>query len=299
MIQSLPDPQSATRWCAQRRGLGQRVGYVPTMGALHSGHLSLVARAVRENDVACVSIFVNPLQFHQQADLQSYPRDIAQDIALLDGVGCAMVYTGTLAQFFPEVADVRAIQSKDAGTAGRGLEGLYRPGHLQGVYTIVERLFRTVGACTAYFGEKDFQQTVVIAELARGFDGVKVAICPTVREPSGLAMSSRNQLLDATEQRIAARLYQCLLAAREAWRKGIRTAAELEAVMRGAIDTGAENGAENGAGDCAIRVEYAAVRDPVNWSEHSPVGELRQGRALVAAYVGSVRLIDTISLDGH
>ncbi len=208
MIQSLPDPQTASRWCSRQRARRRTIGYVPTMGALHRGHLSLVERAVRENDVACASIFVNPLQFNNAADLQKYPRDMQRDIALLERAGCDMVYTGTLAQFFPEVDvgdagdggagdDVSdgvaggyagVIKPGDAGPAARGLEGAARPGHLQGVCAIVERLFNTVGACTAYFGEKDFQQTLVIADLAKRFERVAVVVCPTVREPSGLAM---------------------------------------------------------------------------------------------------------------
>ena len=285
MIESLPDPQSASRWCARQRARHNTLGYVPTMGALHRGHLSLVERAVRENSATCASIFVNPLQFNNADDLQAYPRDMARDVALLDSAGCDMVYTGTLAAFFPEATDDKAVKSIDAGPAARGLEGAFRPGYLQGVCTIVERLFATVGPCNAYFGEKDFQQTLVIKDLARRFDGIRIIVCPTVREPSGLAMSSRNIQLDAGRQAVAAQLYQALLAAKAAWQQGVRTADELEAVMTKRLADG------------RIRVEYAAVRDPENWSEHAPPGALRRARGLVAAYLGDVRLIDTLSLD--
>ena len=284
MIESLPDPQSAARWCGEQRARGKTLGYVATMGALHRGHLSLVERAVRENDAACASIFVNPLQFNNPRDLQCYPRDEARDTALLRDAGCAMVFSGTLAQFFPQAATADDIHPPDAGPAARGLEGAFRPGHLPGVRAIVERLFTTVGACTAYFGEKDFQQTLVIADLARGFDAIDVRVCPTIREPSGLAMSSRNRRLTAEQQRIAAKLYHALLAAREAWQQGNRNAGELERVMRNRLT------------DPRLRIEYAAIRDPENWSEESPAGELQQARALLAVYVGEVRLIDNVGL---
>ena len=286
MIHSLPDPQSASRWCSQQRARGKTIGYVPTMGALHRGHLSLVEQAVRENDVACASIFVNPLQFNNPDDLQNYPRDEQRDTALLEQAGCAMVYTGTLAQFFPEAGgvDAGAVEKPDPGPAARGLEGAFRPGHLQGVCAIVERLFVTVGECNAYFGEKDFQQTLVVAHLARRFAGIEVRVCPTVREPSGLAMSSRNQHLSATQRRAAAQLYQALLAAEVAWRQGVRDPDEIELVMRNQLT------------DAGLRIEYAAVRDARDWSEDSPRGELKHARALLAVYIGGVRLIDNVRL---
>ena len=287
MIQSLPDPQSASRWCAEQRARQRTIGYVPTMGALHRGHLSLVERAVRENHATCASIFVNPLQFNNPDDLEKYPQDRRRDVALLEDAGCDMVYGGTLAGFFPEATgtDANAIQPGDAGPAAHGLEGAFRPGHLQGVRAIVERLFATVGPCNAYFGEKDFQQTLVIRDLAQRLDETKainVIVCPTVREPSGLAMSSRNRRLNREQQAVAAKIYQALLAAGKAWRDGVRNAGELELVM------------ERGLSDERLRVEYAAIRDPDNWSEDAPRGDLKQARALVAVYVGDVRLIDTL-----
>ncbi len=289
MIHTLPDPQSAASWCAQQRARGRRIGYVPTMGALHRGHLSLVERAVRENDIACASLFVNPLQFDNRDDLRNYPRDEQRDLALLTDAGCAMAYTGTLAQFFPEVDNADEIEPSDTdpdpGPAAHGLEGAFRPNHLQGVCAIVERLFRTVGDCNAYFGEKDFQQTLVVEHLARSFSGIEIVVCPTVREPSGLAMSSRNRRLSRPQQVVAAQLYQSLLAARAAWRDGQRDAAEIEWIMRECLR------------DERIRVEYAAVRDPENWTANTPDGRLRRARALLAAYIGEIRLIDNLSLD--
>ena len=284
MIQSLPDPQAAARWCAEQRAHGHSIGYVPTMGALHRGHLSLVERAVRENRVTCVSIFVNPLQFNNHDDLEKYPADKQRDLALLQRAGCNMVYGGTLAEFFPEVADVNDIRGGDAGAAACGLEGVFRPGYLQGVYAIVERLFATVGRCNAYFGEKDFQQTLVIRDLVQPLDGINLIVCPTVRDASGLALSSRNQRLDSEQRAVAIKIYSALQAAKKTWRDGVRTAGELESVMQTELN------------DARLRVEYAAIRDPENWSEDSPGGELKHARALIAVYIGDVRLIDTLLL---
>ncbi len=295
MIESLPDPNRAAQWCAQQRARNHSLGYVPTMGALHRGHLSLVEQAVRDNDVACASIFVNPLQFNNRDDLQNYPRTMQQDIALLQRSGCHMVYSGTLAQFFPEVAEAHALLTqKDRARARlsaamRGLEGAFRPRHLQGVWAIVERLFRVVGPCQAYFGEKDFQQTLVVKDLAKRFDGIKIVVGETIREPSGLALSSRNQQMNAAQLRVAAKLYAALRAAKQAWQSGVRNAAEIESVMRACLQ------------DARIEVEYVALRDPTNWSEHTPQCDaqhpLPQARALLAAYIGGVRLLDNISLD--
>lgn len=341
----LPSPQRASKWCAEQRARGVTLGYVPTMGALHAGHLSLVERAVRENAAACASIFVNPLQFNDRADLRDYPRDWQRDTALLNRAGCAMVFTGTPAEFFPDAdgaggdggdgggggdidgsvdpgpdsgvgpgaldsaatidpgpgaldsgADASAAidpapgaldsaAAIDPGPGARGLEGEFRPGHLQGVCRIVARLFATVGPCRAYFGEKDFQQTLVVAHLARRFGGIEVRVCPTVREASGLALSSRNRRLNAAGRDAAAQIYQALLAAKAAWQSGARAPAALESVMRARLQ------------HPQIALDYATVRDPANWSEHPPPAPPPQARALIAATIGKVRLIDNLKLD--
>ncbi len=290
MIKRLANPQAASNWCFVQHTNGKKIGYVPTMGALHRGHFSLVERSVHENDITCSSIFVNPLQFSQHTDLENYPRDLEKDTALLQRAGCDMVYTGTLAEFFPDVADVHANQAMLAhpiSTVMEGLEGEFRPGHLPGVSAIVERLFSTVGACTAYFGEKDFQQTLVVAELAKQVGpSIQIVVCPTVREVSGLAMSSRNQRLSSEQLEVAAKLYHSLCSAQKAWQTGVRTISKLQAVMHDELT------------DNRICVEYATVRDPQNWSVNYQAGEtLQRARALVAAYIGQVRLIDNLRLD--
>lgn len=254
------------------------------MGALHRGHLSLVARAVRENAAACASIFVNPLQFNERADLRAYPRDWARDAALLDRAGCRMVFTGELDDFFPAGNAADEANTVDPGPGALGLESEFRPGHLQGVARIVARLFATVGPCRAYFGEKDFQQTLVVAHIARQFAGVEVRVCPTVREASGLALSSRNSRLTAAGRAAAAQLYQALLAARAAWQTGPRDPAAMESAMRERLQ------------NPRIAIDYAAIRDSRNWTAAPPRPPLQNPRALIAATIDGVRLIDNIAL---
>ncbi|MEM6569487.1 MAG: 2-amino-4-hydroxy-6-hydroxymethyldihydropteridine diphosphokinase, partial [Planctomycetota bacterium] len=163
-------PGAARGWCESAGADGGSLGFVPTMGALHDGHLELVRRAARENDRTCVSVFVNPLQFDDPGDLERYPRDLDRDAELLAGVGCSMVFTGTLEGFFPgelEEGALPADRHVPPGPAAAGLEGTFRRGHFDGVATIVDRLFDVVGPDRAYFGAKDFQQCLVVEEVAR------------------------------------------------------------------------------------------------------------------------------------
>lgn len=281
----LPDPESAQRWCAEQRAEGRTVGFVPTMGALHEGHLSLVRRAVAENDVTCVSIFVNPLQFNDPNDLAGYPRDYEGDVAHLERVGCDMVFTGTPEQFFPEAESAEQIVSRDPGPCAEGLEGTGRPGHFAGVATICERLFKTVGPSRAYFGEKDFQQTLVVQDLARALGYPEIVVCLTAREPSGLACSSRNVLLKETEREQAACVSRALFAARKTWQAGERDVAKLRNVILRELEGG------------GVYVEYAELRDPLAWTAESPTGKMVRAQALIAARIGKVRLIDNLRLD--
>ncbi len=267
---------------------GLSIGYVPTMGALHEGHLSLVRNAAENNDVCCASIFVNPLQFNDPGDLAEYPANPDRDYLLLDQANCDMVYTGSLRQFFPDSPDMDAIPLLDAGNAASGLEGDWRPGHLEGVATIVDRLFRTVGDCSAYFGEKDFQQTLVVRNLAKNLvredRKIKIIVHPTVREPSGLALSSRNQHLSQRQKTIAPKLYEALCTARDAWQNGVRDPARLEKAMHRILQ------------HPEIRPEYATIRDGARWSRQTPSTGIESPRALIAAWLGEVRLIDNLFL---
>ncbi len=283
----LPSPDAAQTWCQQQRSNGRTIGFVPTMGSLHRGHLSLIKRACSENEICCVSIFVNPLQFEDSKDYNAYPRNLDSDLTTLEQQGCTMVFVGSLGQFFPEIVDLQEIKTLGAGRYGRGLEGTFRPGHLDGVQTIVDRLFRTVGPSHVYFGEKDFQQTLVVSDLAAEIGYPQVVVCPTIRDDSGLALSSRNALLSPHQKKQAQGIYQALLAAHQAWALGERQPEILASTMMEVMK------------DTDLGVDYAEVRDPSAWTETMPKAPLQQAQALIAAHIGQVRLIDTLRLDSR
>ncbi len=286
MLTVLQDPASATQWCREQRELNQTIGFVPTMGALHEGHLSLVKRAIDENDVTCVSIFVNPLQFNEADDYSNYPRDIDLDYRLLDEVGCDMVFGGTNRDMFPEAESIKEVTILDPGQFATGLEGEFRPGHLEGVCTVVERLFKFTGDCRAYFGLKDYQQTLVVRDLANNLGYPEIRTCETVRDKHGLALSSRNALLSKSELALATNISKALYSAKVLWDNGCRECDQLRAAMRDNLPA-------------PLRVEYADVRDPENWQANSPVGTINHAIALIAARVGEVRLIDNLQLDSR
>ena len=289
-MQHLNSPQAAKAWCQQQRKAGHSIGFVATMGALHQGHLNLVERAVAENTLTVASIFVNPLQFNQAEDLEKYPRQEQQDFALLEQTGCDMVFTGAVNDFFPEPGGLAGIEVPSAGRYAEGLEGQFRPGHLEGSREIVSRLFSAIGPCRSYFGEKDFQQAHIIKELAASLHQqigqIEVVICPTTREASGLAMSSRNLRLSESDKAIAANIYRALSAARQAWQHGERQAEALRNIMRSKLN------------HPRIKLEYAELRDPDHWSAQNPSGPMQQAHAFVALGIGGVRLIDNMSLSG-
>jgi pantoate--beta-alanine ligase len=280
----------ARAWLYEQRACGLRIGFVPTMGALHEGHLDLVRRAARENDLAIVSVFVNPLQFNDPKDYAAYPRTFAEDVRLLSTAGCAMAFTGTLAQFFPHELDAEgklaAAHRVSPGAAALGLEGAMRPGHFEGVAAIVDRLFETVLPDAAYFGAKDYQQAQVVLDLARRRGGPRVVVCPTVREASGLALSSRNARLSAEDRQRAAQIYQALRAGQAAWDAGVRDAEALRSTVLTVLQRTPE-----------FRIEYVALRDPSKWSADEPQGSLAHAVCLVALWLSGVRLIDNLRWD--
>lgn len=196
----------------EAREKGEKIGLVPTMGALHEGHASLVRRSVAENEMTVVSIFVNPTQFNDKKDLEVYPRTLDEDCRLLEKLGATVVFAPSVEEIYPET-DERVFSYPPVDTV---MEGAYRPGHFNGVCQIVSKLFEMVQPDTAYFGEKDFQQIAVIRAMVadKGYD-VKLCPCPIVREKDGLALSSRNALLSQEERRIAVRISQCLFESRE------------------------------------------------------------------------------------
>lgn len=267
---------------AEARREGKTVGLVPTMGALHEGHLSLVHAACQRTDVVIVSIFVNPSQFVPGEDFERYPRDIDADLELLAADGVELVFTPGVGEMYGTGSQVTV----DPGPLSRRWEGEIRPGHFGGVATVVAKLFNITRPDLAFFGEKDFQQLRIVSRMATDLDtGVGVIGCPIVRDATGLALSSRNAFLSADERAVALALPEALSAAAAALAWGERDPRGLEAVM-------AETVASMGAG--AVLLDYAAV---VNSNTLEPAETTAEPlRALIAARVGTIRLIDNCAL---
>ena len=257
------------------------LGLVPTMGALHAGHLSLVDRAREETETVVVSIFVNPTQFGPSEDLSEYPRDLEGDLELLRQRGVALVYAPAVTEVYPEGFNTWV----DVGPVADRLEGAVRPGHFRGVATVVSKLFNLIGPQRAYFGEKDGQQTVVVRKMVRDLDmGVEVVVCPTVREDDGLAMSSRNVRLDPEERRAAAGLFRALSQAQGLWSAGDRDAGRLRNEVRGSLESV----------PLFAGIDYVSVADTATLEEQETV--TGQIMVLAAVHLGKVRLIDNIVL---
>jgi pantoate--beta-alanine ligase len=278
----------ARAFCAARREAGSRLGFVPTMGALHEGHLALVRAAAAACDEVVVSVFVNPLQFNDPRDLERYPRDLEGDAELVRAAGARVLFTGTLEGFFPDELDEAGAllpeHRVDPGPCALGLEGEHRPGHFAGVATIVDRLFEVVQPEQAFFGAKDYQQCLVVRDLAARRGGPHIRVCPTVREDDGLARSSRNALLTDENRARAVCLSRGLFAARAAFAAGERSPQVLAGLVAAAVEEG------------GLALEYAAIRDPLRWTASDPEGPLERAVALVAARAGAVRLIDNLDL---
>jgi pantoate--beta-alanine ligase len=267
--------------CEEARSGGRTVGFVATMGALHDGHRSLLARGRAEADVLAMSIFVNPLQFGRHDDLAAYPRDLDSDLEIAKQEGVDLVFAPKAEEMYPTG---RTEVTVDPGPLGDRLEGASRPEHFRGVCTVVAKLFGLVGPCTTYFGEKDAQQLAVIRRMVSDLDlPVKVVGCPTVREPDGLALSSRNALLSPAERAAARSLYEALV--RAAWlvEGGERDGAALRAEMAKRI-----------AAEPLARIDYAAVVVEETFEEIA--GLEGSALALVAATFGDIRLIDNLPL---
>jgi len=266
---------------AAARQAGAAVGLVPTMGALHAGHRSLLAAARRENGFVVASIFVNPLQFGPNEDLASYPRDLAGDLAVMERDGVDLVFTPEPAEMWPRPPVVRV----SAGEIGTRLEGALRPGHLDGVATVVAKLLNLVGPCRAYFGRKDAQQLAMVRRMVSdlAFPNEIVA-CPTIREPDGLALSSRNAYLSPEQRRRATALSGGLRAGLDAWLAGERDPAKIQAAALAVLDD-----------TPGIDTQYVALVEPEGFE---PSRTAEAGHVLaVAARVGPARLIDNLVLE--
>ena len=263
----------------EERKQGHRIAFVPTMGALHEGHLSLVRRALKENDCCIVSVFVNPTQFNNPRDLETYPRTLDADSRLLASIGTTALFAPEVETIYPE-PDTRVFH---VGAVAEVMEGKYRPGHFNGVMQVVSRLFDLVQPDCAYFGEKDFQQIAVLRAMAREIKSpVEIIACPIVREEDGLARSSRNTLLSEEGRAQAPNIYRILSESRT-WSKELSPKAVIERATQllDAIPT--------------LRVEYFEIVDadtlqPITRWEDSP-----KPHGCITVHCGEVRLIDNIA----
>ncbi len=265
----------------QARAGGRVVGLVPTMGALHDGHISLVARARTECDVVAVSIFVNPLQFGDPEDMAHYPRTLERDLLVCAETGADVVFVPTVREMYPSWPGAPST-TVSVGGVSDSWEGAARPGHFDGVATIVAKLFAIAGPCRAYFGLKDFQQLAVVRRLALELSlPVEVVGCPIVREADGLALSSRNVRLSHDERLAATVLSAALAAGRAAVAAGERSGAALSGIMHAVASA-----------TSLVRLDYAVAVDAASLEEVGTINDPDSLRLLIAAEVGPVRLID-------
>ncbi|MEW6108081.1 MAG: pantoate--beta-alanine ligase [Nitrospirota bacterium] len=258
---------------------GRTIGYVPTMGALHEGHLSLIRRAKTENDISAASIFINPLQFGPAEDLETYPRDMENDILKLRNEEIDVLFLPDNNLMYPSgfltYINVETISEK--------LCGRFRPGHFSGVATVVAKLFNIVNPTRAYFGQKDFQQAVIISKMTKDLNmDIETVVCPTIRENDGLAMSSRNLYLNKEQRKAAPVIYRCLNKASEAIKSGIINTEAIKESMSKLISEEA----------LITQIDYASVYDPETLDEIYEI----QGEVLIAVAVrfGNIRLIDNM-----
>ncbi len=253
-------------------------GLVPTMGALHEGHLALVRQALAENDRVGVSIFVNPIQFNRRDDLEKYPRPLERDVDMLRAEGVHVVWTPDEAEMYP--AGFQTLVSVENVT--QVLEGASRPGHFRGVATVVAKLFNVFEPTRAYFGQKDAQQVAVIRQMVRDLAfNLEVIACPTLRESDGLAMSSRNVRLNRVEREASPVLYRALMAAQNEWQVGRRDAEHLRDTMRQIIES-----------EPLAKIDYVSAADPISLQELE--GPAERALLSLAVFLGEVRLIDNV-----
>jgi pantoate--beta-alanine ligase len=276
-VKTVTTVAEARAWRRAQRG---SVGLVPTMGALHDGHLSLVERARRENDQVAASVFVNPTQFGPHEDLGRYPRDLARDTKLLEDAGVDLLFAPEPTEMYPQGF---ATAVEVAGPS-QFLEGERRPGHFRGVATVVLKLFGIAQPDRAYFGQKDAQQLAVVRRMVKDLDvPVEIVGCPIRREADGLALSSRNVYLSPDERRGAPVLFRSLEAARQRWEAGERDASAIRAAVRAVLAT-----------EPLARPDYVSVADPETFVEAE--GRVDAAIVLLAVFFGKTRLIDNLPL---
>jgi pantoate--beta-alanine ligase len=275
----ITDGQSLRATIRAAQAEGRKVGFVPTMGALHEGHLSLVDAAVADCDLTLASIFVNPTQFAPQEDFERYPRDFDRDLVLLGDRGCELVFAPSV----EEIYRPGHTTTVDVGPIAQTLEGDFRPNHFRGVATVVLKLFQLAPADRAYFGQKDYQQSLVVQRMAIDLNvPVEICVCPTVREPDGLAMSSRNAYMDADERSRATALYQGLRMAAELVEHGERDPALVRSKMMEHLRR------------ARVEVQYIAFLAD---GTVTPVSQIDGPTVVaIAAKVGQTRLIDNLQI---
>jgi pantoate--beta-alanine ligase len=276
IFKSIAELQKALTAC---RAKDQKIGFVPTMGALHDGHIQLVRRCSTENEVCVVSIYVNPTQFNDKNDLTNYPRTLDADCDLLEGAGCTYVFAPTDAEMYPK-PDTRTF---DFGSLERVMEGAFRPGHFNGVAQVVSKLFDAVLPDKAYFGEKDFQQLAIIRAMTQQLGyAIEIVPCAIVREADGLAMSSRNARLTPEQRKNAVEISQALFKSRT-----FAAQKSVQEVINSVVDQ------LNSVPD--LRVEYFEIVDAKSLQPISHWAESAEPIGCVAVFCGAVRLIDNIS----
>lgn len=279
-MQVFDHPAAVAAWSDEQRRAGRRIGFVPTMGALHDGHLALMGIAHRHADIVVASIFVNPLQFDRRDDFDRYPRPLDDDLHSCASVGVEVVYAPTAAAMYPPGFQTHV----EPGALGEPLEGAGRPGHFRGVTTVVTKLLTAVRPHVAVFGQKDYQQLAVVRRLVDDLDlGVTIVAAPTVREGDGLALSSRNRRLSTEDRAAAVVVPRALDALLQAFDRGERSVAALEAAARTILDA-----------EPRARVEYLSVVDAHRLSTLEVVD--RDAVALAAVWFGDIRLIDNMTL---
>jgi pantoate--beta-alanine ligase len=279
-MQIISSAAEITALSNEARRAGKRIGFVPTMGALHPGHLSLVRAARAQSDVVVVSIFVNPAQFGPTEDFAKYPRSPEADSAMLAAEGCDYLFHPSVEEMYP----------RDAGTwvtvegLSEKLDGRSRPGHFRGVTTVVAKLFNIVTPDFAFFGQKDAAQVAIVTKMTRDLNfGVQIVVCPIVREPDGLAMSSRNAYLDATQRKQATVLSRSLMRVQSLVNQGEKDSARLIAAARQVM-----------AEEPPVKLDYFEI---VSATTLEPVADISRGALVaVAAFVGTTRLIDNLLL---
>lgn len=266
---------------SQAKAEGKSIGLVPTMGALHAGHKSLVEKARNENDFVVVSVFVNPTQFNNPDDLKSYPRTEERDVALLEGCGVDVAFIPAVEEVYGDKPDNRVF---DLGPVAEVMEGAMRPGHFNGVAQIVSKLFDWVRPTRAYFGEKDFQQIAVIRRMAQieGFDDIDIVACPIVREADGLALSSRNVRLTAEQRKAAPAIHRILTESLMDREAGMTVSEVIHAVTDRLNELP------------GVEVEYYSIVDPLTMQPVADWSETEHPVGCITVYFGDVRLIDNI-----